>query len=101
MGTWAHPGFFGYTLQTLSFNTSSVTLAQWGAARQEVLNQCDGTDGAWGAILEDPTACVFVWTPLVYSSIPNNSTCLTPIQVEAATKLFGPIIYNGTFIHPG
>ncbi|KAF2448890.1 tannase and feruloyl esterase [Karstenula rhodostoma CBS 690.94] len=98
---WAHLGFFGYALQTLGFNTSSVTLAQWGAVQQEVLNQCDGLDGARDGILEDPSACEFDWTALVCSSTLNSSTCFTPDQVEAAAKLFGPITYNGTLMHPG
>ncbi|KAL1593796.1 Actin-like protein arp9 [Paraconiothyrium brasiliense] len=97
---WGHVGFFGYALQTLGFNTSSVTLAQWAAVREEVLNQCDGLDGAHDGILEDPAACDLDWQPLLCSSATNN-TCLTADQIEAASKLFGPISYNGTFIHPG
>ena len=88
MDTWAHVGFFGYALQTLGFNTSSVTLAQWAAVQQEVLNQCDGLDSAHDGILEDPSACVLDWASLVCSST-SNDTCLTPDQVEAAEKLFG------------
>jgi feruloyl esterase len=101
MDIWAHVAFFGYTLQTLGFNTSSVTLAQWAVVQKEVLNQCDGLDGARDGILEDPTACELDWTPLLCSSTSNSSTCLTPDQVEAAAKLFAPITYNGTAIHPG
>ncbi|KAF1967491.1 tannase and feruloyl esterase [Bimuria novae-zelandiae CBS 107.79] len=97
---WGHVGFFGYVRQTLGFNTSEITLAQWAVVQNEVLNQCDGLDGAHDGILEDPTACQFDWTPLLCSS-PSNNTCLTPTQVEATTKLFNPITYNETFIYPG
>jgi feruloyl esterase len=97
---WGHVAFFGYVRQVLGFNESSVTLQQWTAISQEVLKQCDGLDGANDGILEDPTACVLDWTPLLCSST-SNSTCLTADQAIAVTKLFNPVTYNGTLLYPG
>ena len=96
---WAHVAFFGYVREVLGFNTSSITKDQWNTVQAEVLRQCDGSDGAHDGILENPSACKLNWTPLLCSS-ESNGTCLTPDQVEAASKLFSPIIYNGTFLSP-
>ena len=97
---WAHVAFFGYTRQLLGFFESSVTLQQWTAVQQEVLNQCDGLDGAHDGILENPGVCVLDWTPLICPSASNN-TCLTSDQADAVAKLFNPVTYNGTFLYPG
>lgn len=100
MDFWAHVAFFGYVREVLGFNTSSITKDQWNAVQTEVLSQCDGLDGAHDGILETPSACVFDWTPLLCPSL-SNETCLTSAQVEAASKLFSPIAYNGTVLSPG
>lgn len=101
---WGFFAFMGFGYQNLGFNGNDtlVSLVQWGAVQREVFRQCDGLDGVGDRILEEPDACVLDWTPLLCSSSnTNSSTCFTPAQVEAASKLFKPVTYNGTLLHPG
>ncbi|CAI6331577.1 unnamed protein product [Periconia digitata] len=100
INAYAHTGYFGYALQTLGFNSSSISLSQWAAVQAAVFEQCDGLDGARDGILEDPSACEFDWTPVICAEN-SASPCLTPEQAKQAATLFAPISFNNTPIHPG
>ncbi|KAF2685132.1 tannase and feruloyl esterase [Lentithecium fluviatile CBS 122367] len=95
--------WFGYAYETLGFNANSslISAEQWLAVEAEVLHQCDALDGATDNILEDPTACKFDWTPLLWPSSNSSSPCLTPTQASSVAKLFAPITYANTTLHPG
>ncbi|KAF1954248.1 putative feruloyl esterase [Byssothecium circinans] len=98
---YAHLSYFAYIYQTLGQNANNtlVTMPQWAAVQAAALQQCDDLDGAHDGIIEDPRACTFDWTAV---SCATNSTapCLTPEQIATASKLFAPVTYNGTTIHP-
>jgi feruloyl esterase len=56
-----------------------------------VLAACDAMDGVKDGVLEDPTRCKFDPKALVCKD-GASANCLTPEQVEAARKIYGPSI---------
>ena len=57
---------------------------------EEILNQCDGLDGAMDGIIEDPKLCRF--RPEAIQCMDNSNTnCLTPPQVEMVRAIFSPL----------
>ncbi|TRM63488.1 Tannase/feruloyl esterase [Schizophyllum amplum] len=81
--------FFGMTGPKGS--DSFVPAEMWaGLIHQEVLNQCDGLDGAIDGVLENPDLCQFNPMSLI---CPDGDTtnCLTPTQAETVRKIFSPI----------
>ena len=61
------------------------------------LNACDAADGLSDDVIEDPTRCAFD-PKTIECKGPDESTCLTALQVEAARKIYaGP----GKGIAPG
>jgi feruloyl esterase len=99
-GTW-----FGHAYEILGFKdigTMLISFEQWAMVQKEVLNQCDALDGASDGILEDPSTCKFDWGPLMCTAnSTSSSSCFSPEQVEGAARLFAPITYNSTVLHPG
>ncbi|KAL0263212.1 hypothetical protein SLS55_002190 [Diplodia seriata] len=69
----------------------------------EVLNQCDGIDGAEDGIIEDPTLCHFNPETLLCSlDATNTTTCLNAIQVGIVRQVFSPFFgLDGGLIFPG
>lgn len=66
----------------------------------EVLNQCDGLDGATDGIIEDPNLCSFRPEALLCKG--NSSTnCLTSTQVKKVREIFSPFYGEaGNLIFP-
>ncbi len=54
---------------------------------QAVLNACDGKDGVTDGVLENPGACAFDPRVLQCSGESDNG-CLTPAQVESASRMY-------------
>ncbi|KAH7349062.1 Tannase/feruloyl esterase [Pyrenochaeta sp. MPI-SDFR-AT-0127] len=77
-----------------------VPLNLWPVVHQDVLKQCDGLDGAKDGILESPDLCNYDPSGLVCGS-GQNSSCLTPAQVETVRKVFSPIFDTaGNLVYP-
>ena len=67
---------------------------------EEVLNQCDGLDGAMDGIIEDPNLCSFRPEPLLCTD-DTATNCLTALQVEIVRKVFNPLYgEHGKLIYP-
>ncbi|RDW63653.1 hypothetical protein BP6252_11198 [Coleophoma cylindrospora] len=67
----------------------------------EVVRQCDASDGIVDGIIMDPKKCNFIPQTLLCQPGQNTSTCLTPPQIETWNTLHRPIadIHN-TWIYP-
>ena len=80
--------FFPITGRTNS--SDFISTALWTKLiHDEVLNQCDGIDGASDGIIEDPNLCNFRPEALLCK---RNATtdCLTSAQVEMVRETFSP-----------
>lgn len=78
-----------------------ISTALWkNLIHDEILNQCDGLDGAIDGIIEDPSLCDFRSEALLCGK--NISTnCLTSTQVEMVRRIFSPFYgENGNLIYP-
>ena len=87
---------------TGSASTSDFILpATWtNLIHGEVLNQCDGLDGAVDGIIEDPNLCSFRPEALLCKE-KTTTDCLTSIQVEKVREIFSPFYReNGSLIYP-
>ncbi|KAJ6544055.1 Tannase/feruloyl esterase [Mycena capillaripes] len=73
----------------------------WAAIDAELLNQCDGIDGAIDGIIEDPSRCVF--RPEALICAPGNSSgCITGKQARTVRAIFDPLHgVNGSLVFPG
>ena len=78
-----------------------IPTAVWtNLIHDEVLDQCDGLDGAIDGIIEDPNLCSFRPEALLCQR--NTTTqCLTSTQVEMVREIFSPFYgENGNLIYP-
>lgn len=68
----------------------------------EVLRQCDLSDGVADRVIMDPKKCNFYPEALLCtSSTVNKSACLTPAQLNTLYRLYQPIIdVNDTWLYP-
>ena len=92
--------FFTITGQVNSSNFISREL--WtGLIHDEVLNQCDGLDGAVDGIIEDPNLCSF--RPEALLCTKNKiASCLTSSQAAMVREIFSPFYgEDGNLIYPG
>ncbi len=79
-----------YPITGTSSAPTFVTGAQWKAINAAVLSQCDGIDGVYDGIIEDPDLCVFNSTGLLCSTS-NSANCLTTEQAATVAKIFSPL----------
>jgi feruloyl esterase len=68
---------------------SYIPVSKYALIHKAVLDACDGLDGVKDGVIEDPTRCRFDPKILECKS-DDSATCLTPSQVEAARKIYGP-----------
>jgi feruloyl esterase len=71
---------------------STIPRDKLAVMHKTVLDACDGNDGAKDGVLENPQACRFdpkVLACTAGASTEAGATCLTPVQVEAAQKVYG------------
>jgi feruloyl esterase len=76
--------------------------AKYPAIHDAVLQACDALDGVTDRVIENPRACRF--DPKVLACTAGDSaSCLTPPQVEAARKMYEPLVNPRTTqqIFPG
>jgi len=66
---------------------SAIPAAKYPLVHQAVLAACDAHDGVADGVLENPGACAFD-PKVLQCSAHDNSTCLTPAQVESATRMY-------------
>lgn len=78
-----------------------VPAALWPVIHSEILNQCDGIDGALDGIIEDPELCYWRPETLICSPGQNTSTCLTGTQAAAVRQVYEPLYgVDGTLLYP-
>ena len=78
-----------------------ISTARWiNLIHGEILNQCDGLDGAIDGIIEDPNLCSFRPEALLCRR-KTTADCLTSNQVEMVREIFSPFYgENGNLIYP-
>lgn len=89
-------------LATLKDAESFIPAEKYPMIHKAVLDACDSSDGVADGVLEDPTQCHFDAKSLQCTGA-DSSTCLTPLQVTAANKIYaGPKNpRNGKKVYPG
>ena len=91
-----------FFLDTGPLNSSDfISATSWKTLiHEEVLNQCDGLDGAIDGIIEDPSLCNFRPEALLCKKH-SSKNCLSSTQVEKVRKIFSPFYGNdGNLIYP-
>lgn len=74
---------------------SYIPPAKYPMIHQAVVAACDAIDGLKDGLIDDPRACTFDPRALACQE-GDGPSCLTPSQVEAATKILSPVIDPGT-----
>jgi feruloyl esterase len=84
--------FSMYVAQTVHEDESTfIPQAKFQAIHDAVLQACDGLDGVTDRVVENPKACTF--DPQVLAcKAGDEPTCLTPPQVQAARKMYQPLV---------
>ncbi|HEV2782301.1 MAG TPA: tannase/feruloyl esterase family alpha/beta hydrolase [Actinophytocola sp.] len=86
---------------TAADGTPIITAAKLPALHDAVLAACDRVDGLADGQIDDPRACRFD-PGAIRCAGPDQPSCLTPAQVDAARKLYaGPTDGHGNRIYPG
>ncbi|KAI9697495.1 MAG: Tannase and feruloyl esterase [Bogoriella megaspora] len=85
-----------FYLATGPANSSAfIPLDLWPTIHQDILNQCDGIDGALDGIIENPLLCTYDPKTLL-----QNGT-LTQSQVDAVRRIFAPLYDgDGSLVYP-
>ena len=74
---------------------SYIPPAKYPAINNAVLDACDALDGATDRLIENPGTCTF--DPKVLEcKAGDEATCLTTPQVEAARKMYQPLVNPAT-----
>lgn len=72
-----------------------------GPVAAEVMRQCDPQDGLADGIISDPYGCNFFPEALACKKSSNQSTCLTPDQLDTLYHLYSDWVEtNQTFVFP-
>ncbi|KAK7718549.1 Feruloyl esterase [Diaporthe eres] len=97
---------FGGWLSTVAgFDTSSpefVSQHLWEVIHEEVMNQCDGLDGAVDGLIENTDLCHPQFESLICTEQAANTTnCLSGAQAAKVRALYEPLYGNdGTLLYP-
>ena len=67
---------------------SAIPSSKYPLINQAVLAACDARDGVSDGVLENPGACAFDPKVLQCSGESDNGACLTPAQVESASRMY-------------
>ncbi|KAJ5718576.1 ferulic acid Esterase/Feruloyl esterase [Penicillium malachiteum] len=68
---------------------------------EEVMRQCDKSDGIVDGIIMDPKSCNFYADALLCTATSNQSMCLTAPQIRTLEALYRPLVdVNNTWIYP-
>ena len=72
-----------------------IPATKYPGIHDAVLQACDGLDGVKDRVIENPGKCTF--DPRVMAcTAGDTATCLTPPQVEAARKMYQPVVNSRT-----
>ena len=90
-----------FPITGLANSSGFISGALWdNVIHKEILNQCDGLDGAIDGIIEDPNLCSFRPEALLCQKN-TTSDCLTSTQVKMVRKIFSPFYgEDGNLIYP-
>lgn len=82
---------------------SFVPLSKWEIVHGNVIEQCDGLDGAMDGIVEYPSACAYDPSQLICSpSSTDFDQCLTAPQAVTVGKVYSDfLVQDEIFIYPG
>lgn len=77
-----------------------VPFSMWPTIHQDILDQCDGLDGAVDGILESPDLCNYDPAGLVCAP-GQNSSCLTATQADTVRSIYSPLLgTDGSLVYP-
>ena len=84
--------FAMYVAQNLHKDEAAyIPATKYPAIHNAVLQACDALDGVKDGVIENPTKCTF--DPKVLACTGGDAAaCLTPPQVEAARKMYQPVV---------
>jgi feruloyl esterase len=87
---------------TLKDSASFIPREKFVVIHKAVLDTCDALDGVKDGVLEDPGRCRFD-PKTIQCAAGDSSACLTPPQVEAVRRIYGPAKNprTGAEIFPG
>jgi Tannase and feruloyl esterase len=88
--------FSMYVAQNLHLDEAAyIPATKYPAIHDAVLQACDTLDGVKDRVIENPATCTF--DPKVMACTAGDTvSCLTPPQVEAARKMYQPVVNSRT-----
>lgn len=91
-----------YTITGASNSSNFIPFSLWEVIHQDILNQCDGLDGAVDGIIETAIQCNYRPESLVCApNATNQSSCLTGEQAETVRLIFSPLYgEDGSLVFP-
>jgi hypothetical protein len=102
--SWTHLMFRGEQNQRAMVDNpaSYIPAGKLAVLQAAALAQCDALDGVKDGLIQNPRACRFD-PAVVLCKDADSPECLTAAQVEAAKKIYGPVIDSrtGDQISPG
>jgi feruloyl esterase len=72
-----------------------IPASKYPAIHDAVLQACDANDGVKDRVIENPAKCTFDPKVMACSGA-DAASCLTPPQVEAARKMYQPLVNSST-----
>jgi len=97
----------GFTIGAI-WNQRALTQAPVSAAKmtlvaERVMATCDAVDGLDDGLIDDPRACDFdpARDVPICPAGSDTDACLTPVQAEAVSKIYGGVVSNGQPYFPG
>jgi feruloyl esterase len=92
----------GFNWNEQAVHAAPIPPAKLTLIANAVVAQCDAKDGLVDGLVDNPRRCRFDPTVLTCPGAADGPNCLTPAQVEAATKVYaGPVTSAGEQLHPG
>jgi feruloyl esterase len=87
---------------TLKDEATRLSPAKLAVLNKAALAFCDARDGVSDGLIESPLSCPFD-PAVVQCTGAETDSCLTPVQVGASRRLYGPLVNPRTneFIFPG
>ncbi|OJJ05538.1 hypothetical protein ASPVEDRAFT_138093 [Aspergillus versicolor CBS 583.65] len=82
---------------------SFLPISKWEVVHKNVIEQCDGLDGATDGIIEYPSLCAYDPDQLICGPTnPDPDSCITAHQATTVRNVYADFVASdGTFIYPG